>query len=343
MRSTHPCPLVEEGQLQTLGIVNEIRLRLNAINARISTLEHSTRSEPSVGISTHPSTQRWRVAATYSIDTSRRSKANTTPPNVAAVHVKPNHYPQSCEKTREGVVRIVCISDTHNRHDELDLSELALNADVLVHTGDFTNTGTMEEIVDFADWLDKQPFKHKLVVPGNHDLVCDGEFYCNHWQEWHASRVDYTRALARLRESCTVLLDGMIIIKGVSFYGNSAQPRQPKVRRPMAFGMVRGEQLKAAWQKIPRTTNVLLTHTPPFGVLDTERDRVPERNHGCEELKKRLTAPNDIALHVFGHIHHCAGTKQTKRCLYVNASSCTRSTYDNLNAVIVVDLETVQS
>jgi len=37
------------------------------------------------------------------------------------------------------VTRIVAISDTHNQHDEIELPE----GDILVHCGDFTNTGRL--------------------------------------------------------------------------------------------------------------------------------------------------------------------------------------------------------
>ena len=41
-------------------------------------------------------------------------------------------------KREDGVVRIVLISDTHNKHKMLELPE----GDILIHAGDFTNDGT---------------------------------------------------------------------------------------------------------------------------------------------------------------------------------------------------------
>ena len=67
---------------------------------------------------------------------------------------------------REDVVRIVLISDTHNRHRKLQLPE----GDILIHAGDFTNNGTRKEIEDFDNWLASlDQFQHKVLVPGNHD------------------------------------------------------------------------------------------------------------------------------------------------------------------------------
>ncbi len=46
-------------------------------------------------------------------------------------------------------VRFVCISDTHNRTDRLVVPP----GDVLLHAGDFTMTGDMEEVQHFNSWL----------------------------------------------------------------------------------------------------------------------------------------------------------------------------------------------
>lgn len=68
-------------------------------------------------------------------------------------------------------LRIVCISDTHNKHRDLQLPK----GDVLVHTGDFTLQGLPSEITDFSKWLGEQPFAHKLVISGNHEITFDLE------------------------------------------------------------------------------------------------------------------------------------------------------------------------
>ena len=48
-------------------------------------------------------------------------------------------------------MKILHLSDTHGLHHRLkDMPA----ADVLVHTGDFTNNGTEEEVLDFLNWLD---------------------------------------------------------------------------------------------------------------------------------------------------------------------------------------------
>lgn len=72
-------------------------------------------------------------------------------------------------------MKIVQISDTHGKHRLLkNLPE----GDVLIHCGDLTENGTEEEVLDFINWLERLPYRHKIFVTGNHDLCLfrtDGE------------------------------------------------------------------------------------------------------------------------------------------------------------------------
>lgn len=42
-------------------------------------------------------------------------------------------------------------------------------ANVLVHSGDFTMTGSESEAIDFMNWFCDLPHKHKIFICGNHD------------------------------------------------------------------------------------------------------------------------------------------------------------------------------
>lgn len=64
-------------------------------------------------------------------------------------------------------MRILQISDTHNKHQQLTNLPVA---DVIVHCGDFTEQGTEEEVLDFLNWFIELPYPHKIFVTGNHDL-----------------------------------------------------------------------------------------------------------------------------------------------------------------------------
>jgi hypothetical protein len=72
------------------------------------------------------------------------------------------------ERVLPVALRIVVISDTHSRHRHLVVPA----GDILVHAGDLTARGTLEELQAFDQWLGTLPHAHKLVIAGNHDWVC---------------------------------------------------------------------------------------------------------------------------------------------------------------------------
>lgn len=59
-------------------------------------------------------------------------------------------------------IRIVCLSDTHCKHDSLQIPD----GDILIHGGDFSSTGKESEVEEFSKWLGKLPHKHKIVIAG---------------------------------------------------------------------------------------------------------------------------------------------------------------------------------
>jgi Icc-related predicted phosphoesterase len=98
---------------------------------------------------------------------------------------------------------------------------------------------------------------------------------------------------------------------------------------------------------IPDDIDVLLTHCPPYGILDQShqsnwRNLTGEKHLGSVELKEvldekimRNAAPRVVA---FGHIHGDGGKKvQMGDTLYINASLCNED-YEPLNDIITIDL-----
>ena len=215
-------------------------------------------------------------------------------------------------------MRIVAISDTHERHQDLVLPD----GDVLVHAGDLTWVGDMGALERVAEWLERQPFRHMICIAGNHD-------WC------FARPADRERARRILLEhGVTYLEDEATTIDGVKFYGS---PWQPEFNG-WAFNMPRGGQgLRAAWALIPDDTNVLLTHGPPKGIGDL----VPRGElTGCEHLFARAMRLEHLKAHIFGHIHVGYGTYRLPErpdVQFVNASTCTEA-YLPLNPPIVIDV-----
>lgn len=205
--------------------------------------------------------------------------------------------------------RLVLISDTHGYHDRLDVPE----GDVLVHAGDFCTSGKEAQARAFARWFLRQPHPHKVVIAGNHDRCLELDIALG----------------ARLFEGATYLLDSEATVAGLRFYGS---PWQPEFLS-WAFNLPRGEPLRRAWAKIPRDIDVLVTHGPPFGVLDRTESGLWV---GCEELRTAIDRARP-RLHVFGHIHEGAGLHAEGGVLFANASTCT-SAYEPTNPILLVDV-----
>jgi Icc-related predicted phosphoesterase len=180
-------------------------------------------------------------------------------------------------------MRIACISDTHGFHRRLDVPE----AEILIHAGDFsTSQATVEELDDFNAWLADLPHRHKVVVAGNHDRL----FQAN-------------PKLAKFRLSAAVYLEqSSVMIEGICFWGCPVTPVLPH----MAFAVARGNAARY-WEKMLAETDVLVTHGPPFGILDKEaiwRDHL-----GCMQLNRAVQKIRP-RLHVFGHIHGGRGMEE---------------------------------
>lgn len=205
--------------------------------------------------------------------------------------------------------RIVLTSDTHNMLSKVSVPY----ADILIHCGDMTGRGQFQELSKFNYEISQLPHKHKLVIAGNHDLGLEND-----------------PALARSAlTGVTYLQDSGVELMGLKFWG---APWQPEFGG-WAFNLRRGEKLREKWDQIPTDTDVLITHGPPAGILDTTDDG---EHVGCEELLKKI-GQLKLKLHGFGHVHESYGQTKLWGTHFVNASACNLA-YKPVNAPIVIDL-----
>ncbi len=190
-------------------------------------------------------------------------------------------------------MRIVLISDTHGSHDGLLLPE----GDLLIHAGDLSKRGRLTEVTEFMQWFGKQPHRHKVLIAGNHDFMAEKE-------------PGLFQSL--IPEGVTYLNDSGTEIEGLKIWGSPIQPWF----YDWAFNRKRGAEIKKHWDLIPSDTDILITHGPPYGILDKcENGDVV----GCEELLAKVLQINP-RLHVFGHIHEAHGMEQRGKTTYVNAA-----------------------
>jgi len=188
-------------------------------------------------------------------------------------------------------MRIVCIADTHGLHRELEVPP----GDLLIHAGDFTLYSKPPSVFsDFKGWLGSLPHRHKVVVPGNHEFAL----------EEPRDRGAITNAI--------LLVDSGVEVEGIRIWGSPVTPLYGG-----AFGMSRPGDRKKHWAAIPEGLDILITHGPPFAILD--HGPRSERREGCPELLEAVFEARP-RVHVFGHIHAGYGTLRTTDTLFVNAS-----------------------
>jgi Icc-related predicted phosphoesterase len=189
-------------------------------------------------------------------------------------------------------MRFLFLSDTHGLHRQTQYPP----ADVLIHAGDLTRSGTLSELAEVNAFLGGLPHPRKIVIAGNRDFCLQ--------RQPEESRRRLTNAV--------YLQDEEITVDGVRIYGSPWQP--PFL--DMAFNLPRGEPLRLKWKRIPSGVDILVTHTPPMGIGDLTRKCA---HVGCEEL---LPAVRRIRprIHVFGHIHEAYGDWTEGGTRFLNAS-----------------------
>lgn len=180
-------------------------------------------------------------------------------------------------------MKILHLSDTHGCHRRLtDLPE----ADIVVHSGDFTMNGSEQEAIDFLNWFCDLDYLHKIFTCGNHDECLYG------------ANID------GLDNNVHYLCNSDVVIDDMKFYAV-----------PMFMSDCVTDRQSRNYAQIPPDTDVLITHTPPFGILDFD-DNI---NYGSEELLSRISvvAPR---LHLFGHIHTQYGIKVHNGIIFSNGA-----------------------
>ena len=193
------------------------------------------------------------------------------------------------------MTKIVCISDTHGRHERIKIPY----GDLLIHAGDFTDTGTMWEIEEFNRFLGKLPHQYKIVVAGNHDFTLE---------------TNPEKARAALT-NCIYLQDSEVTIESLRIYGSPWQPAYSDL--PSAFTLVRGRQMKEKWDLIPQGIDLLVTHAPPYGICDGPPSG--EWHGGCDELRKAVARVKP-KFHIFGHVHAGYGRADADGISFINAA-----------------------
>lgn len=193
-----------------------------------------------------------------------------------------------------------CISDLHGELPKLE------GGDLLIVAGDLTGCEHNDEYTAFELWLIEQKHRKKVVIGGNHD----NRLQTMDWRLALEGHSDY-------------LCDSGTEFEGLKIWGSPWTKTFPGMNpQCKAFTVDTEEELAEKWALIPGDTDILVTHSPPLGLLD----KLQSGEHvGSRSLYERLYSEKiRPKLHVFGHIHGGYGridkVMDIPGAVFVNAS-----------------------
>jgi predicted phosphodiesterase len=194
-------------------------------------------------------------------------------------------------------LRIVCISDTHNRHR--DLPPLPQGDDhILIHCGDFTYYGRREQIEDFNEWLGTLNYSLKLVISGNHERLCGDRLNHDDLSKIITNAQYITHSWLELKQF------GGLKIFASSWGGNGIDGYDWSLFTHATDDGIEG----------PRKADILITHIPPKGILDRGKGEL--RGH---VRLLQIVAEARPSVHLFGHVHK-GGIEQRGETTFMNAA-----------------------
>lgn len=191
---------------------------------------------------------------------------------------------------------ITFFSDIHGKNlPELSAWFIDHPGDILVFTGDM-QLNQYDNGFYTLEWIHSLPYKYKVMTLGNHDWNYEGIS-------------EYVSHLKDIR----LLMNSSTTIEGINFFGSPYSP---------IFGnwyfMETEENLEKMYAKIPENTNILLTHTPPYGIMDVST--YFNESAGSKSLRERVFNLKNLKYHAFGHIHEGRGICVKEGITFVNSS-----------------------
>ena len=195
-------------------------------------------------------------------------------------------------------MKIIAISDAH-----YNINFSVPKADLMLIAGDmepaFHNPYLSINLQsnwlngEFRYWLVEQPVKEIIFVAGNHSHI------------FEVSKRD----VPKMNKNFHYLEDSFIEIFGLKIYGT---PHQLNFNN-WAFNLSE-EELSRKWELIPDDVDILLCHSPPYGIMDKTSDNI---NIGSKSLLKRIEKIKPKYI-VYGHNHAEYGIIEKNGIKYIN-------------------------
>ena len=177
-------------------------------------------------------------------------------------------------------MRLLLFSDLHRDTEAAaDLVKRARTADVVVGAGDYSTVHRgLDEIISILQQIEAPT----ILVPGNNETIDELRQACSDWESAH------------------VLHGNGVTVVGITFCGlGGGVPVTPF--GPWSYDFTEQEAL-ALLSECP-ATSVLVSHSPPKGVVDVSADG---ENLGSTAVRDTAIAQNPLLV-VCGHIHPSAG------------------------------------
>lgn len=216
---------------------------------------------------------------------------------------------------------IDCISDLHGHYPTLD------GGDLLIVAGDITARDTPLEYGHFGSWMQKQRYKKKVLIAGNHDNYLDRKGFEFFKDVYECIDVDY-------------LCDSGTEFCGMKIWGSPWTTKFPGINpHCCAFTVDTDEELQEKYDLIPEDTDILITHNPSFGNYDWIKNRHGTIGPSVGSVSLWITCLQiRPKLHVFGHIHEAYGHSEHVNGIKLVNASLVNERYQPVNKPIRIIL-----
>lgn len=209
-------------------------------------------------------------------------------------------------------MKIDCISDLHGYHPSLT------HGDILIISGDCTRSDTIKQWIEFFHWMKSLDYKYKILVAGNHDAFLMNIFPKN--QE-EAEEYKEIHEFIGNEPNFYYLCNSLIEIEGMKIWGSPNSVYFDRVNPKYTAFMHTEKYLESIYEIIPKDIDILISHSPPFGICDTNKDGI---HCGSHSLRSWIDS-NKPRYVICGHIHEQGGKSlrighktHVYNCSYVN-------------------------
>lgn len=226
-------------------------------------------------------------------------------------------------------MKMTMIADLHGFVPELE------GGDILIVAGDCTARDDLLEWGRFFSWFKSTTYRHKILVAGNHDGFLEKAYPKNQEEANEFAEVkEFLEEMGEEGEDFHYLCDSGVEIEGFKFWGSPYTPFFGKWH----FMERKGADIRRHWDMIPEGLDVLITHGPPYGILDMVNGK---EHKGCVDLRNAIfrTKPR---YHIFGHIHECGGKEVDMITTKFINCSIMNEKYEPVNKPMSCQLEGIQ-